>query len=60
VNFTHKDIATDASVREELVAKYGRLATPVLIIGEKIFLGFKQNREEIEKIIEGFIRVENV
>jgi len=59
VSFVHKDIS-EAAVREELAAKYGRLATPTLVIGDKIFLGFKQNREEIEKIINSIIRGDNV
>jgi len=27
------------------------MATPTLVIGDKVFLGFRQNREEIEKLI---------
>jgi hypothetical protein len=41
----------DREARQELVEKYGRLATPVLVAGEKMFLGFRQNRDEIEKLI---------
>jgi len=29
------------------------MATPTLVIGEKKFLGFRQNREEIEKALAG-------
>lgn len=42
----------DRAAREELVERHGRLATPTLVVGEKLFLGFKQNREEIERIID--------
>ena len=28
------------------------MATPTLVIGDKMFLGFKQNREEIEKLLD--------
>ncbi len=35
--------------------KYGRMATPTLAIGGRVFLGFKQNREEIEKIVQRII-----
>jgi hypothetical protein len=59
MSFVHKDIS-EAAAREELATKYGRLATPTLVIGDKIFLGFKQNREEIEKIINSIIRGDNV
>jgi hypothetical protein len=33
------------------VEKYGRMATPTLVIGDKMFLGFRQNRGEIEKAL---------
>jgi hypothetical protein len=45
-------VSGDKSARDEIVAKYGRMATPLLAIGQKFFLGFRQNREEIEKIID--------
>jgi hypothetical protein len=48
-----KDVGTDKSAREELVSKHGRLATPTLVIDGRVFLGFRQNREEIEKLIGG-------
>ncbi len=59
MSFTHKDIS-EAGAREELATKHGRLATPTLVIGDRVFLGFKQNREEIEKIIKSIIRGDNV
>lgn len=52
VGFTDKNVA-DRAAREELIEKHGRMATPTLVIGDKVFLGFRQNRVEIEKIIEG-------
>ncbi|MDA8106590.1 MAG: glutaredoxin family protein [Nitrospiraceae bacterium] len=52
VQFLNKDIATDRSAREELASKHGRLATPTLVIDGRVFLGFRQNREEIEKLID--------
>ena len=50
--YIDKNIADDKSVRDELANKYGRLATPTIVIGEKVFLGFSENREEIEKLLE--------
>jgi hypothetical protein len=32
------------------------MATPTLVIGGKIFLGFRQNRQEIEKLIDSVLR----
>jgi glutaredoxin len=51
VRFRNRDISVDAEARKELAEKYGRIAAPVLVVGEKMFLGFRQNREEIEKLI---------
>jgi hypothetical protein len=34
-----------------LVEKYHRLATPTIVIGEKVFVGFGENRAEIEKML---------
>jgi len=53
VLFIDKNIAEDKSAREELANKYGRLATPTIVIGEKVFLGFSENRRAIEKLLEG-------
>ena len=53
VLFIDKNIADDKSAREELADKYGRLATPTIVIGEKVFLGFRENRQAIEKLLEG-------
>lgn len=51
--FIDKNIAEDKSARDELAGKYGRMATPVILIGDKIFLGFKENRESIEELLDG-------
>ena len=53
VPFVDKNIADDKSAREELANKYGRLATPTIVIGDKVFLGFRENRQGIEKLLEG-------
>ena len=31
--------------------KYGRMATPLAVIGDRLFWGFAQNRIEIEKLV---------
>ena len=41
------------------MSKYSRLATPTIVIGDKVILGFKQNREEIEKIVDDLIKGKN-
>jgi hypothetical protein len=35
-----------------MTVKFGRMATPLAVIGEKKFWGFAQNRPEIEKLIK--------
>jgi hypothetical protein len=49
-------VGSNKTARDELVAKYGRMATPTLVIGEKVFLGFKQNRDEITRIVDELVR----
>lgn len=56
--FTHKDVGADKSARQELIERHGRMATPTLVIGDRVFLGFKQNREEIEKMVDRIIKGE--
>jgi hypothetical protein len=51
VRFSNRDISVDEGARKELIEQYGRLATPVLVVGKKMFLGFRQNRDEIERLI---------
>ncbi len=52
MRFIHKDVGADKAARQELIEKYGRMATPTLVINGRVFLGFRQNREEIEEMIE--------
>lgn len=58
--FIDKNVADDKSAREELAGTYGRLATPTLVIGQKIFLGFRDNRKEIEKLLDSMRDREDV
>jgi hypothetical protein len=30
------------------------MATPTLVIGDRVFLGFKMNRDAIEEIVDSF------
>jgi hypothetical protein len=39
----------ESKFRDELVEKYGRMATPTIVIGQKVILGFGINKEEIAK-----------
>lgn len=35
-----------------MVSQFGRMATPLAVIGERKFWGFAQNRAEIEKLVK--------
>jgi glutaredoxin 3 len=37
-------VAEDASAREELLAKTGRMAVPVIMVGDEIVVGFDRGR----------------
>lgn len=43
-------MAKDQSARDEMVQKTGRLAVPVVTVGEQVVVGF--NRGELEKILQ--------
>jgi len=51
IDFLAKDIANDESARKELVERYHRLATPTIVIGKRVFVGFRENRTEIDKML---------
>ena len=42
---------TEPENQRILQEKYGRLATPTIVIDDKVFVGFKENRDEIEKLL---------
>lgn len=52
-------MSLDKSAREELIDRHGRMATPTLVIGGRVFLGFRQNREEIEKMVDRIVKGES-
>jgi hypothetical protein len=44
VPFVAKNVADDASAREELVTRTGRLAVPVITVDEEVVVGFDRGR----------------
>ncbi len=50
--FQVRDIAGDASAAAELKEKYRRLAVPTIVIDGRVFVGFKDNKAVIERILE--------
>lgn len=49
VNFEEKNVQTDATAREELMAK-GYTGVPVIVIGEEEIVGFDKAR--LEKLLD--------
>jgi glutaredoxin 3 len=44
VAFTAKNVADDDAARAELVARTGRLAVPVILVGEQVIVGFDRGK----------------
>jgi hypothetical protein len=44
VAFTAKNVADDAEARQELLARTGRMAVPVISVGDQIVVGFDRGR----------------
>jgi glutaredoxin 3 len=44
VEFTAKNVAEDAAAREELIAKTGRMAVPVITVDDEVIVGFNRGR----------------
>jgi hypothetical protein len=44
VPFTAKNVAEDAVARRELIGKTGRLAVPVIVVGDHVIAGFDRGR----------------
>ncbi len=42
--FTAKNVAEDEAARAELVAKTGRLAVPVILVGDEVVVGFDRGK----------------
>jgi glutaredoxin len=48
IEFEEKNVE-NPKLKDELVEKYGRMATPTIIIGEEVILGFGINKDKITK-----------
>lgn len=42
--FTEKNVAEDAAAREELIARTGRMAVPVITVDDDVIVGFDRGR----------------
>jgi glutaredoxin 3 len=44
VPFTARNVADDAAAREELIARTGRMAVPVITVDDEVVVGFDRGR----------------
>ena len=44
IAFTAKNVAEDAEARDELIARTGRMAVPVITIDDEVVVGFDRGR----------------
>lgn len=44
IPFTDRNVVEDPEAMEELVQKIGRRATPVIIVGDEVIVGFDRGR----------------
>ena len=50
IAYENRDVS-DPAVAEEMVRSHGRMATPLLVVGDQKFWGFSQNREAIRALL---------
>jgi glutaredoxin 3 len=44
VTFTARNVAEDPAARAELIARTGRMAVPVITVGDEMVVGFDRGR----------------
>ncbi len=44
IEFSAKNVAEDTGAREELIARTGRLAVPVITVDDEVVVGFDRGR----------------
>lgn len=44
VELTARNVAEDAAAREELIARTGRMAVPVITVDDQVIVGFDRGR----------------
>jgi len=47
VNFVAKNVAEDAAARDELITRTGRMAVPVITIGDEVVVGYDRGRLQL-------------
>jgi glutaredoxin 3 len=44
VPYTARNVAEDAAARDELIARTGRMAVPIITVGDEVVVGFDRGR----------------
>jgi glutaredoxin 3 len=44
VPYTARNVAEDAAAREELITRTGRMAVPIITVGDEVVVGFDRGR----------------
>ncbi|MBU2603048.1 MAG: hypothetical protein KKA32_12930 [Actinobacteria bacterium] len=45
------DVSNDKHAAERMVRRFGRVATPAIVIGKRVFWGFAENRSDIAELL---------
>jgi hypothetical protein len=45
------DVTASQDVRDRMLREFGRVATPAIIIGARVFWGFDDNRRDIADLL---------
>lgn len=53
MEFEERDVTTNERHMEELEDHVGRFATPAIVIGDEVLLGFAANRGRIQELVSG-------
>jgi glutaredoxin len=51
VEYDERDVTTSEKYMKELTETIGRFATPTIVIGDEVLLGFAANRARIEEVL---------
>lgn len=49
IDYEHIDVSSDEKAASEMVEKSGQMGVPVIMVGEKVVVGF--NKEELKKVL---------
>jgi hypothetical protein len=51
VELVQHDVTSGDEVREQMERELGRVATPAIVIGRRVFWGFEENKQDIADLL---------